>query len=62
VANRLRLLTAAELAARWQVPDGHVYRLTRRGDLPAVRLGRYCRYRLDVIEQWERGGGVGPGA
>src|SRR4051812_8029548 len=31
-----RLLTAAELAARWQVPESHVYRLTRRGALPVV--------------------------
>jgi excisionase family DNA binding protein len=52
------LLTAADLAARWQVSEGHVYNLTRRGILPVVRLGRYYRYRLDAIEQWELAGGV----
>jgi excisionase family DNA binding protein len=48
-----RLLTAGELAERWQVPKSHVYRLTREGLVPAVRLGRYYRYRLEAIERWE---------
>jgi excisionase family DNA binding protein len=48
-----QLLTAHELAERWQVPKGQVYRLTREGLIPAVRLGRYYRYRLEAIEQWE---------
>ena len=47
------LLTADELADRWRVPKSHVYRLTRDGLIPAVRLGRYYRYRLDAIERWE---------
>lgn len=52
-----RLLTADELAERWQVPKAHVYRLTRDGAIPAVKLGRYYRYRLDAIERWELGEG-----
>ncbi len=48
-----RLLTAAQLAERWQVPKAHVYRLSREYGLPTVRLGRYFRYRLDAIERWE---------
>jgi excisionase family DNA binding protein len=48
------LLTAGELAERWQVPKGHVYRLTREGRIPTVRLGRYYRYRLEAIERFER--------
>jgi excisionase family DNA binding protein len=47
------LLSAGELAERWQVPKSHVYRLTRDGVIAAVRLGRYCRYRLEAIERWE---------
>ena len=50
-----RLLTAAELAARWQVEKSHVYRLTRTGQVPTVRIGRYYRYRLEAIESFERG-------
>jgi hypothetical protein len=52
------LLTAADLAERWHVPASHVYSSTRRGALPAVRLGPYYRYRLDAIERWELAGGV----
>ncbi len=49
-----QILTAEQLAARWQVPASHVYALTRRGDIPVVKLGRYYRYRLDAIEQFEQ--------
>ena len=51
-----QLLTAEQLARRWQVPPSHVYRLTREGRIPVVRLGRYYRYRLDAIEGFELGG------
>jgi len=50
-----RLLTADDLAERWQVPKSHVYRLTREAKIPTVRLGRYYRYRADVIEAFELG-------
>ena len=66
--TRDQLLTAEQLAERWQVPKSHVYRLTRGRD-PAVRLGRYYRYRLDEIEAFELGAPIqwafpnsGPGA
>lgn len=49
-----RLLTADQLAERWQVPKSHVYGLTRAGQIPTVRLGRYYRYRLEAIEAYER--------
>lgn len=48
-----RLLTAEQLAERWQVKPAHVYALTRRGEIPTVKLGRYYRYRLDAIEAFE---------
>jgi excisionase family DNA binding protein len=53
-----RLLTADELAERWRVPRSHVYRLTREGLLPTVKLGRYCRYRPAAVEAWECQGGT----
>ena len=50
------ILTADELAARWQVPKAWIYAKTRSGELPRVPLpGRYHRYRFDVIEAFERG-------
>ncbi len=53
-----RLLTADDLAKRWQVKPSHVYRLTREGVLPTVRLGRYYRYRLEAVDHFEREGGL----
>ena len=53
-----RLLTAEELGHRWQLPSGAVYRLTRSGDIPAVKLGRYYRYRLAAVEAFEADGGT----
>lgn len=51
-----KLLTAEELAARWQVKVQWIYAKTRSGELPRVPLpGRYYRYRLDTIEAFERG-------
>jgi len=38
--------------------ESHVYRLTREGRLPTVRLGRYCRYRLADLEHFEITGGT----
>jgi len=48
-----QLMTAEQLAERWQVATSHVYRLTREGQIPSVKLGRYYRYRLDAIEAFE---------
>jgi len=53
-----RLLTAGELADHWQVPKAQVYRLTREGRIPAVRLGRYYRYARTAIASFEAAGGV----
>jgi Helix-turn-helix domain len=51
-----RLLTADELAEPWQVPTGWIYAKCRTGELPKVPLpGRYIRFRLDVVERFERG-------
>ena len=51
----MTLLTAEQLAERWQVPVSQVYRLTRDGTIPAVRLGRYYRYSPAAIERFEAG-------
>ena len=53
-----RLLTAVELAERWQLPTSWIYARTRSGVIPTVRLGRYYRYRLAAIEAFEAAGGV----
>jgi excisionase family DNA binding protein len=59
VAPAGTLLTATDLAERWwQVPTSWVYDAARRGHLPAVRLGRYRRFRIEAIEQFEAQGGT----
>jgi excisionase family DNA binding protein len=57
VAAGEQLLTAEQLAARWQVKPSTIYSLTRRGAIPTVRLGRLYRFRLAAIEDYERAGG-----
>ena len=54
-----RLLTPDELAERWSVGVSQVYRLTREGVLPVVKLGRYYRYSLSAITDFEQDGGSG---
>ncbi len=53
-----QLLTANEVATRWQVSTAHVYNLTREGRLPCVELGRCRRYGLGAVEAFEMAGGT----
>jgi hypothetical protein len=39
-----RLLTADDLARRWQVKKSLVYHLSRTGQIPTLKLGRYVRF------------------
>jgi excisionase family DNA binding protein len=50
-----QLLTAQQLAERWQGSLDQVYRLTREGEIPALKLGRLYRYKLEAIERFENG-------
>ncbi len=47
-----RLLTAAELAERLNVPAGWPLEQARAGTIPHVRLGRYVRFQWDDIAAW----------
>ena len=50
------ILTADQLADRWQVEKGWIYAKVRSGELPNIPLpGKYVRFRLDTIEAFERG-------
>jgi len=50
-----QLLTAEQLAERWQVPTSQVWRLARTDAIPTVRLGRYVRFNPAAIEAFESG-------
>lgn len=52
------LLTVEQLAARWQVPKSFVWKHTREGRIPAAKIGKFYRYRHDLIEELERNGGM----
>jgi excisionase family DNA binding protein len=52
-SERGQLLTADQLAERWQISAAQVYRLARGRAIPCVQLGRYYRFRLAAIEAWE---------
>ena len=47
-----RLLDAAEVAERLNVPVSWVRESTRSGAMPCVELGRYRRYDLGDVEEW----------
>lgn len=48
-----RLLTVPEVADRLSVPTAYAYELARRGELPAVRVGKkYIRVPLLSFEKW----------
>jgi excisionase family DNA binding protein len=54
------LLTAAEVAEQLRVSTMTVYRLIRRGELPAVRVGRNYRVRARDLETYLDGPGRRP--
>ncbi len=49
-----RLMTAEQVADRLGVRRDWVYRQSRSGFLPVIRLGRYHRFRREAIEDWIR--------
>ena len=56
------LLTAAEVAEQLRVSTMTIYRLIRRGELPAVRVGRNYRVRTQDLDHYLRGQSVEPGS
>ncbi len=48
-----RLITAEELAAYLSVPKNTLYAWRYHGEgPPAIRVGRYLRYRMTEVEGW----------
>ena len=48
-----RPLTVPEVAARLQVGKAYVYDLIRRGELTAIRFGKYVRVPPAALREWE---------
>jgi|WetSurSiteA1Bulk_404760.scaffolds.fasta_scaffold757593_1 excisionase family DNA binding protein len=53
-----RLCTPEEVAKYFRVPLSWVYRKTRERAIPFLKVGRYCRFEMAVIEKWAREHGV----
>jgi excisionase family DNA binding protein len=49
-----RLLTVPATAERLGFAKSYVYEIIRRGELRAVRRGKYVRVRQSAIEEWTR--------
>lgn len=48
------LMTINQIASRWQVSTETVERRIRRGELPALKLGRCVRIRPAALAQYEQ--------
>lgn len=49
------LLTPEELAKNLNVPRSWIYEKTRKSEetgIPVIRIGKYCRFRLDDVLNW----------
>jgi len=57
-----QLLTAAEVAEQLRVSTMTIYRLIRSGELPAVRVGRNYRVRVEDLTAYLEGQVVDPDA
>lgn len=52
VTESKMLLTPQEAAATLSVSESTLYRLTKAGQVPAVRLGRAVRYDAERLRKW----------
>jgi len=46
------ILTVKELAKYLKMDEHTIYRLARRGILPAVKIGGEWRFKKDLIDRW----------
>jgi excisionase family DNA binding protein len=50
--SKLEVLTVAEVADVLRVHPTTIYRLMKRGDLPAFKIGENWRISSDALELW----------
>lgn len=55
MASEDKIYTIKELSDRLRVHPTTIYRLLRRGQLPAFRVGSNWRFSRAALEQWESG-------
>ncbi len=47
-----RLMTVEQMAEYLQVDQYTIYAWTRKGEMPAFKVGRFWRFRKDEIDKW----------
>jgi excisionase family DNA binding protein len=53
-----RIMTAVEVAQYLQVHPATLYKLIRKGQIPAFKIGSDYRFERDAIEKWMADGQV----
>jgi len=53
-----KLMNAAEVAELLGVPEPHIYRLSREGKLPTIKVGRYSRSSPSALAAFMANGGT----
>jgi excisionase family DNA binding protein len=52
MVTQVRVLTVGELAQYLRVHKSTIYRLAKKGLLPAFKIGSDWRFNTEAIEQW----------
>ena len=55
-----KFFTSEEIAARYSVKTTTVWEWIRRGELPAIKIGKLYRIRADDLEAFEKKGRTVP--
>jgi len=48
------VMTVHEVAKYLRLSEAKVYQMTRKGSVPAIRLGKTWRFRKDLLDDWIR--------
>ena len=46
------ILTVQQLAEYLQVDDHTIYRLAKKGEIPAIKVAGQWRFKRDLIDKW----------
>ena len=58
--NGKKVMTAQEVSEQLRIPLSTVYGLTKRGKIPAIKLGKHWRYlESDIVNLWPTRGNNG---
>ena len=50
--NKEKLMTVKEVAEYLQFDEHTIYRMARKGEIPAFKIARQWRFKRDLIEKW----------